>query len=85
MHGYLLKIKSKLLFILISIFYIIGTYIYFELINQIDQKLTVNGIYLEFGHANLLLIELFLICLIVTIINIVLILVKRKQINKACH
>jgi hypothetical protein len=79
-YGLLIRIKSFIIVTLVSIGYFLGTYFYFELINTIDHKLAERKINLEFGHANIILLELFLICLIIAIVNIVLIFVKRKKI-----
>jgi hypothetical protein len=50
--------------------YFISTVLYFELINKIDQHLRDQGIYLEFGHASLLLVLLGFLCLAIAVINV---------------
>ena len=87
-YRFLIRAKSNSVITIVSIFYFIGTYYYFELINTIIHRLAEKEIYLEFGHANIILLELGFICLIIAITNIIVILVKRNRLNKktkACH
>jgi len=68
-HLALLRCK-KIWFILISVTYLVFTYLYFELINYVHSILRDHGYFIEFGHASILLIEVFLVCLFVAVINI---------------
>jgi hypothetical protein len=82
LHRVLIRIKSVTAFIIIALLYLIGTYYYFEIINSLDNALTDKKIYLEFGHANIILILILFICILLAIINILLAILKRRRINK---
>jgi len=84
-YEFLVRIKSLIAVIIISIFYLLGTYCYFELINTVEHKLAERKKYLEYGHANIILLELLLICMIIAIVNIILIFVKRHKLKIASH
>mgnify|MGYP006910161109 FL=1 len=77
-HNYIRKITSKVWLIVAITLYVISLILYFETINQTHNYLRSKRIYLEFGHANILLIELMLICFIIAVVNIIWALVKRK-------
>jgi hypothetical protein len=76
------RIKSVVWFLVIILMYIISIYIYFEIINKIHQFLRDKGIYIEFGHASILLLELGILCLILAIINIIWASVKKYMMLK---
>ena len=81
-HHLLLKVKLYI-FILVAFIYLVATYYVFDPIIYIFDYLRTKNIYIEFGHANLLLIELIFVCLFIAIVNIIWVLVKRfKRINK---
>ncbi len=71
LHKYMRNIKSIIWFLSVILMYIVMLYGYFEIINKIHQYLRDRGIYIEFGHASILLIELGVICLFFALINIV--------------
>jgi len=85
LYRFFVRIKSPIAVTIISIFYLLGTYYYFELINTIEHKLATRMIYLEYGHANIILLELLLVCMILAIVNIILIFIKRHKIKIASH
>lgn len=68
-HGTLLKV-NKYSFILLSILYLVGTYGFFELINQVEILLRDRKIYFEFGHAKISLLEVMMFCFLVAFANI---------------
>lgn len=53
----MLKVNSKWLMLIIPA-YLVSIYFYFDLVVKIHQFLRGKGIYMEFGHFSLLLIEL---------------------------
>jgi hypothetical protein len=59
------------IFILMVVIYLIATYYIFELANQVQYILRDRGIFLEFGHASILLLEVLFFCSIISIINII--------------
>jgi len=77
LHQYIVKCKSPIVVFLFPIFYIAGTYYYFELVFRIHHKLRENNIFLEFGHADIVLLEIMFVCFLLTIINIVVIFLRR--------
>lgn len=82
LNYYLRSIKSPLWFAIIVIIYFISIYFYFEIVNKTHKFLRESGIYIDFGHASLLLIEVFLICIIVAITNIIWVAKKRRTLFK---
>jgi len=53
----MLKVNLKWLILIIPV-YLISIYFYFDLVVRVHQFFRERGIYLEFGHSSLLLIEL---------------------------
>ena len=49
--------------------YFVATYAYFEEILKLHYYLRDRGFYIDFGHAELLLIMLFFFCIIIAVIN----------------
>jgi hypothetical protein len=78
LQSIFLKI-GKLPFILFCILYLILTYLYFELINQVEIFLRNQKIYLEFGHANILMLEVMLLCFLFALINIAIAIFRRHK------
>jgi hypothetical protein len=77
------KFKSTWFVVLAILLYFLGSYYYFEFISWAHYQLRDRGIYIEFGHASILLLELFFLCIIIAITNTILIIRKRsKQIGK---
>jgi len=70
-------VKKKWLFVYIIV-YVIAISLYFELAVKLHQTLRNNKIYLEFGHADILLLELFVICYITATGFIISIFYRRK-------
>lgn len=64
-------------FLISSIFYFVGTYLFFESINYLHSYLRLRQIYIEFGHGSILLIETMLICFAIELINISIVIVRR--------
>jgi len=64
-------------FILFLPIYLVSVYLYFEVLNQTKDYLRDNGIYLEFGEANLYLVLLWWFCTLNSILLIIFICVKR--------
>jgi hypothetical protein len=81
-HYYLKTIKSVFWLTAVILTYFVSIYLFFELINKIHQLLRDREIYIEFGHASILLIELFIICIIIGIINIIWAINKRSKFLK---
>lgn len=67
-----LKCINWILFIFFSISYLVITYFYFEFWNYLHGFLGLNGIFIELGHGNLILIINMLACFILAFINILL-------------
>jgi len=59
--------------------YLITSCLYFEAINMLHHTLRDHQIYIDFGHADLLLIMLMMACLIIALINIFMALAKRSS------
>lgn len=59
--------------------YLIATYLYFELINYVHIFLREKGIYIDFGHANLLLICIMVLALLTAVGFVVTLLIKRRR------
>jgi len=59
--------------------YLITSCLYFEAINMLHHTLRDHGIYIDLGHADLLLIMLMMACLIIALINIFMALAKRSS------
>jgi signal transduction histidine kinase len=67
-----LSVKGRIYYLYFLV-YLVGIYYYFDLINFIHYRLRDNGIYLQFGHANfLLLCDLALSYLTAIIMGIIL-------------
>jgi amino acid permease len=71
--------KSTIYFVISAIIYLLITYAFFELIRQIEIYLRDRGIYLEFGHADILLLEDLGLCLFLAFINILSVIVQRYR------
>jgi len=74
-HLKLLKV-NWIWFSALSICYFLFTYLYFECINYFHSYLRLHEIYIEFGHASILLIGVMLSCLFIAIINILVAFIK---------
>lgn len=68
-HIFFLE-RSKFGFLLYAFLYLILTYIYFEFINQIEIFFRNREIYFEFGHANIMMLEVMALCFLLAFINI---------------
>jgi len=68
-HRLLLRVKVWA-FIVICLGYAILTNYFFDLIIYAHQVLRSKGIYLEFGHADLELLEVFGICILMAFVNV---------------
>jgi hypothetical protein len=70
---------GNIAFILFCILYLIPTYLYFELINQAEIFLRNKKIYLEFGHANIVMLEVMLLCFLFALVNIAIAIFRRYK------
>jgi hypothetical protein len=75
-HKLLLKIKL-IGFIIVCVGYALFTNYLFDFLIYSHQYLRSKGIYLEFGHADLTLLEVFVICSFIGLINIIVVIVKK--------
>ncbi len=78
MNRYLLKISSTIKFIVIIILYFIGTYYFFSILDKTNYIIKNTKYHLDFGHANTLLVLLLISCFIIGIINVGILIFKRK-------
>lgn len=78
-HRILLNSRI-VVFVFVTIVYLIGTYYLFAGFTYFVDYLATRKIYLEFGHGNLLIIEVLLVCFLIALINIIWIVILR--INK---
>ena len=81
----MIKIKSPWLVVLLIVIYFVLLDAYFELVTKAHQILRDHGIYIEFGHADLLLLMIFAICLFLAVIMVATIVGKRlmnKKMNR---
>jgi hypothetical protein len=74
----LLKVKLGL-FIIVCIGYALFTNYLFDLLIYFHQWLRSKGIYLEFGHAEIVLLEVFAVCILIGLINITSVLIKKYR------
>jgi lysylphosphatidylglycerol synthetase-like protein (DUF2156 family) len=70
------------LFILICVAYVVLSFYLFDLITYEHQNLRLKGIYFEFGHAELLLLGVYGVCLIIALLNIIAVLMKKYRRKK---
>jgi hypothetical protein len=73
-------IKSAWYSFFLIVLYFALICLYFELLNTANQVLRNHGIYIEFGHASLLLVMVFFGCVITALL--VTLFVVLKRINK---
>jgi hypothetical protein len=59
--------------------YLVLTYLYFEIINQIHHYLRDRNIFIEFGHADIDFLIVFLLSLITALLSIIFGMYKRKK------
>jgi len=69
-------------FICASLLYLIGTWGYVELVRQIELSLREHGINFEFGHSGILMVEVSLIYVLLSILNISIIAIVRIRKSK---
>lgn len=80
---YVKMLKSKIMWVIFYLFiYIISIEILFELVNKLHIYLRNKQIYLEFGHASILLLEVNFLCLLIAVILIITIFYKRNKLTK---
>jgi hypothetical protein len=77
-----IRLKTPIFFV-VGLIYFFGIYSYFELLNHLHHYLRDHKIYIEFGHADLLLIMLMLFCYLNGFIVLMVILNKRWKIKNA--
>jgi hypothetical protein len=78
-YKMLLK-STKLIFVIISLIYLIGTYFYFFSISEIHQFVRTKGIYIELGHADIKLLFLFVVCILYALFNIIYAIYVRRKV-----
>ena len=81
-YRYLIKVRL-VAFILGSIVYLLFTYYLFDFFIYLHQSLRLRGIYLEFGHADLLLLETFAMCALMAVTSILLAIFKKYKVKRA--
>ena len=69
MQGVFLKL-GKFTFISSCFLYLIVTYVFFELTNRIEIFLRNRKIYFEFGHSDIVMLEVMIFCFLIALINI---------------
>ena len=74
----LFKVKI-VLFIVVCSGYAIFTKYLFDLVIYLHEVARLKGIYFEFGHADLGLLELYFVCILIGFANIISILVKKYR------
>lgn len=77
-----LRLRRGMMYIAIVIYFIL-IYAYFELVNTIHIHLRNKGVFLEFGHASILLIWVLIISFLTGIGFVILLLRKSKRSAKA--
>jgi len=75
-----IKLRTPLFFVL-SLVYFVGIYLYFDLTSQLHYYFIDYQIYIEFGHADLLLIVLILFCYLNGFLALMVILNKRWKLK----
>ncbi|WP_144910692.1 hypothetical protein [Mucilaginibacter frigoritolerans] len=75
----MIRLKSPWLVFLFVILYFYATYLYFDILNETHQTLRDHHIYIDFGHASLLLVIAFLICMITGVITTISIITARAN------
>jgi hypothetical protein len=79
---YRILVKSgKITFLLFCLLYLILTYVFFELINQLEIYLRGKQIYLEFGHADILMLQVMAACFLIAFITIIFTIIRRVNQN----
>ena len=74
----LLQVR-KFTFWLISIAYLLLINFFFDLINYVHIYFRDRGTYFEFGHADILMLELFVICILMALVSIILAIIARNK------
>jgi hypothetical protein len=54
------------------------TWYYFDFLRFLHQELREKAIYLDFGHADILLFEILFLCVIIAIINIGIAIIRKQ-------
>ena len=75
-HQLMLK-KGKIYFAIIAILYLLGIWGYVELIRQVELVFRDHGFSFEFGHADILMIEVSFIYILLGILNVLVAIVRR--------
>jgi len=69
LNIYVQRLKKKWMFMLLFLIYFIFTYCFFALLVYVRETLTLKGIYFEFGHSDIEIIEVFFLCCLLALIN----------------
>ena len=75
-HKMLMK-GNVFFFIATGLAYLGCTYLFFDLIIYVHSLLREKGIFFEFGHGDIILLEVFLVLSILALFNIILLVFKR--------
>ena len=77
-HLLLLK-AIKIRFSFLCVVYSLITFYLYAGASYVHDHLSVRGIYFDFGHADELLVEMFLLWIILAFINIIAALIEKKE------
>ncbi len=75
-----IKLKTPIFFV-VGLIYFFGIYFYFDLLGQLHHYLRDHQFYIEFGHADLLLIMVMLFCYLNSFIVLMVVLYKRWKLK----
>ena len=79
---YLIRTKPTILFAIFEIIYLTSTILFMELFDKIGKIMSEKGMDLDFGHASILMLELWFGCIIIGLIFIGLAISRRIAIVK---
>ena len=74
--------SNKMQFIIVCLVYAAVTNYLFDLLFYLHAVLISRNIYFNYGHGNILLFEIFGVCIVIGSINILIILIKLWKKNK---
>src|SRR5258708_39776620 len=80
-YRFLMRVKP-FVFVLICLAYLLFTNYLFDFLIYGHQLLRSKGIYLEFGHADIVLLEVFAVCILIAVINIIIAIIKKYKKKK---
>jgi hypothetical protein len=74
--------SNKMQFIIVCLVYAAVTNYLFDLLFYLHAVLISRNIYFNYGHGNILLFEIFGVCIVIGSINILIVLIKLWKKNK---